>query len=59
MRSYRSVGYKHAKWHDVGWWQLELQDRDPSPEPPRLPSDLLDTPGWEQALHSGEAWVRE
>lgn len=22
---YRSVGFKHGTWHDVGWWQKTLQ----------------------------------
>ncbi|MGM9481806.1 arsinothricin resistance N-acetyltransferase ArsN1 family B [Roseateles sp. NT4] len=22
---YRKVGFKHGHWHDVGWWQCELQ----------------------------------
>lgn len=27
---YRNVGFKHGAWHDVGWWQKELQrPRDP------------------------------
>lgn len=34
---YRRIGYKHGRWHDVGWWQLELpaedgdHPRDPGP----------------------------
>jgi phosphinothricin acetyltransferase len=33
---YRSVGYKHGAWHDVGWWQLPLVAPPPlSPEEPR------------------------
>lgn len=24
---YRAVGYKLGSWHDVGWWQRELQPR--------------------------------
>jgi phosphinothricin acetyltransferase len=23
---YRNVGFKHGKWHSVGWWGLELVD---------------------------------
>jgi len=32
---YRSVGFKHGTWHDVGWWQLTLTD------PPTEPSEPL------------------
>ena len=31
----KNVGFKHGEWHDVGWWQLQLQD--PSTPPPELP----------------------
>lgn len=31
----RNVGFKHGGWHDVGWWQLQLQE--PSSPPPPLP----------------------
>src|SRR5207253_2092493 len=31
----RAVGYKHERWHDVGWWQRALGAQDQSPEPPR------------------------
>lgn len=32
---YRHIGYKAGGWHDVGWWQLELERPagDPPPEP--------------------------
>ena len=23
---YRHIGYKFGRWHDVGWWQLQLPD---------------------------------
>jgi L-amino acid N-acyltransferase YncA len=37
---YPAVGYKRGAWHDVGWWQLELSPRLPSPPPsPPLPFD--------------------
>jgi L-amino acid N-acyltransferase YncA len=29
---YTGIGWKHGRWHDVSWWQLELQN--PRPEPP-------------------------
>ena len=31
---YRSVGYKLGAWHDVGWWQRDLQPGQRSPVPP-------------------------
>ena len=35
--TYREVGYKLGAWHDVGWWQLSLQEKSGSPQ---LPEDL-------------------
>jgi phosphinothricin acetyltransferase len=34
---YREVGFKHGRWHDVGWWQRTLQVPPPGapPEPRR------------------------
>ncbi len=31
---YRNVGHKDGRWHDVGWWQLAIQDPLEHPEPP-------------------------
>jgi L-amino acid N-acyltransferase YncA len=33
---YRRVGWKLGSWHDVGWWQRDLQPT-PSSDPPREP----------------------
>jgi phosphinothricin acetyltransferase len=27
---FRGVGFKHGRWHDVGWWQLPLCDPPPA-----------------------------
>jgi L-amino acid N-acyltransferase YncA len=50
---YRGVGYKLGAWHDVGWWQLSLQERVTSPRPPiNLPA-VRASEGWDAALASG------
>jgi phosphinothricin acetyltransferase len=33
---YRHVGYKFGQWHDVGWWQKDLQPLVPNPAEARL-----------------------
>lgn len=57
---YESVGYKHGAWHDVGWWQKQLQERPVDPEEPR-PVELLDVGSetYETVLSAGESAVRE
>ncbi|KPL81888.1 arsinothricin resistance N-acetyltransferase ArsN1 family B [Herpetosiphon geysericola] len=34
---FRQAGFKHGQWHDVGWWQYQLQpaDNDRAPAAPR------------------------
>ncbi|MEZ0368470.1 MAG: N-acetyltransferase family protein, partial [Candidatus Sericytochromatia bacterium] len=38
---YHQVGYKFGAWHDVGWWQLELQPRPAEPAPPQRFGDWV------------------
>jgi phosphinothricin acetyltransferase len=32
---YESIGYKHGRWLDVGWWQLQLRPKADNPAEPR------------------------
>ena len=32
---YRAAGFKAGRWHDVGWWQLPLQEPPADPLEPR------------------------
>lgn len=50
---FKSAGYKFARWHDVGWWQLQLDDESAAPAPPLRPHDLMQTDTWRQALTHG------
>ena len=38
---YRTVGYKHGAWHDVGWWALSLLPPPATPAEP-MPYPMLD-----------------
>jgi len=38
---FRRIGWKGGAWHDVGWWQLDLDASDGAPGEP-LPLDGLD-----------------
>jgi L-amino acid N-acyltransferase YncA len=51
---YRSVGFKHGAWHDVGWWQLALRERMGTPDPPRSLAEAQADPEWERALSAGD-----
>ena len=56
---YKDIGYKMGRWHDVGWWRLELQPK-PTP-PPVAPLDLAATrklPGWQTALEASLTFLR-
>ncbi len=52
---YRKVGFKRGAWHDVGWWQLALREREGEPLPPVPFPEARRLPGFEQALAAGEA----
>jgi phosphinothricin acetyltransferase len=41
---YRRVGHKFGSWHDVSWWQRDLQAEVADPPPPRSIGDIRDSP---------------
>ena len=55
---YRAVGYKLGQWHDVGWWQLELQARSAAPAAPIDIGPVAAGVGWDAAVRSGLALLR-
>jgi L-amino acid N-acyltransferase YncA len=38
---YEKVGYKLGAWHDVGWWQGQLQEHHAHPSPPRKLPEIV------------------
>jgi len=44
------LGFKHGRWHDVGWWQLELQRLDDPPAAPRALPAVVGTAEWNRLL---------
>jgi L-amino acid N-acyltransferase YncA len=55
---YRTVGYKLGAWHDVGWWQLSLRERETPPEPPADLHTVRASPAWSAALATGMPFLR-
>ena len=55
---YEHVGYKLGAWHDVGWWQRALRDRDASPDEPHNVAVIGDNGELEALLARGEAVIR-
>lgn len=49
---YRAVGYKLGAWRDVGWWQLELRERNGEPGPLRSVAEARFDPAWDNSLAS-------
>jgi phosphinothricin acetyltransferase len=47
---YRGVGYKLGRWHDVGWWQLSLRERDAEPAPPLSVAEAQRDASWRSVL---------
>jgi len=50
---YEGVGYKQGAWHDVAWYQAELQPERANPDPPVLVSALVESPRWTEAMSKG------
>ncbi len=50
---YPRVGYKLGRWHDVGWWQLELRDRAGEPAPTLSMAELRASAAFGEALAAG------
>jgi phosphinothricin acetyltransferase len=55
---YQHVGYKLGAWHDVGWWQLALRERELSPERPLALRAIQDRHDWGSLLTTGLALIR-
>jgi L-amino acid N-acyltransferase YncA len=50
---YRNVGYKMGAWHDVGWWDLSLQQKPAEPRPPLMLAEVESGASWNSLLSAG------
>ena len=55
---YRRVGYKLGAWHDVGWWQLAIKERQRSPLAPLELQAILGRADWNALLARGTSMIR-
>jgi phosphinothricin acetyltransferase len=55
---FRAAGFKLGRWHDVGWWQLELQPLDQPQAAPRTVTEVAGLAEWRAALARGLARLR-
>ena len=55
---YEHVGYKLGAWHNVGWWQLALQETSAEPQEPLLLPEVQKSPGLEAAFKAGLSLLR-
>jgi phosphinothricin acetyltransferase len=55
---YAAIGFKCGGWHDVGWWQLQLQPRPASPAPLRDLHEARAAKEWDAALAAGLPLLR-
>src|SRR5215467_3029678 len=55
---YRQVGFKCGSWHDVAWFQRDLQPRPDQPPHPRPLEEVRRSAEWGGALSAGLRFVR-
>jgi len=49
---YRRVGFKLGKWHDVGWWSLDLRPEEDSPSEARAIREIIGSAALQEILGS-------
>jgi L-amino acid N-acyltransferase YncA len=55
---FRRVGHKMGAWRDVGWWEMNLHDREEEPAEAVAISALVDSPEVADALKTGADLLR-
>jgi L-amino acid N-acyltransferase YncA len=51
---YRGIGYKKGAWHDVAWYEAEVQPERVDPPAPRPVSDFIGTTAWQAIVSEGK-----
>lgn len=50
---YRGIGFKHGSWHDVAWYEAEVQPETSNPPAPKSLDAVVDSPQWREAVSRG------
>lgn len=58
LTTYKKIGFKLGQWHDVGWWELEINSHNKNPaEPVKFP--LLDPSAVAQILNNASLMLKK
>lgn len=55
---YKNVGYKFGRWHDVKWFELEIQKHIQEPEKPKAIHEICNTSEFKSIIEKSEQIVR-
>lgn len=55
---YKAVGFKLGRWHDVGWWHLDLQPHKVPPEPPVVLRYIQQSSAWNALVEAGKPSIQ-
>jgi phosphinothricin acetyltransferase len=50
---YRGIGFKHGSWHDVAWYEAEVQPETSNPPAPKSLDGVVDSQQWREAVSRG------
>ena len=56
---YTSIGHKLGKWHNVGWWELNLQPYAEDPDKPKPLPRIIDQPKFSEILKKGTDLIKD
>jgi L-amino acid N-acyltransferase YncA len=56
---YKAVGFKLGRWHDVGWWELKVDDPNNKPDK-RLKKldEIVNSEGWKVAIEKAMGKIK-
>ena len=55
---YRGIGFKLGSWHDVAWYEADVQPEMTNPPNPIALRSVVDTASWRDAISQGLALYR-